>query len=333
MGPITLPAMEKSGFPPELAAAVVCASSALGPIIPPSATIPTVYAILCTAFPGACTFSQYWVFMWGISLWFILQRVIALFIRVKQYHIGPIAREHRPRLRDALRSGWKAVFLPVVVLFPFLFDNLASGTLITARLGAEGAAAFTSALLATVPSLAVLYVLIIAKNQIRLRDFGKIFRDNIPEIAPIVILILAGFILGSVFADTGISDALNQMIQVNGIPFWAVCTVLPLVITVLGMFLEPMSIILLFGSTVITLGASVGINPILMSGVLVVLTHGMGQMTPPFALTFYIPVVMARANLRKSIKEIVFWCALQYLFVVLVLFGVLPVLGLVPFAA
>lgn len=95
------------------------------------------------------------------------------------------------------------------------------------------------------------------------------------------------------------------------------------------MFFEPLSLGLLFGPTIIMAGVAVGINPMLMCGTLNVMTHAMGQMTPPFALTFYVPVSMAKADLWKSTKEVALWCLIQFIFIVLVLYKILPVAGLV----
>ena len=67
-GVFTIPAMKRSGFPPELAANVEAHSSTMGNMIPPAGMIATAFAILDKMYPGKYTISQYWLLLWGIAL-------------------------------------------------------------------------------------------------------------------------------------------------------------------------------------------------------------------------------------------------------------------------
>ncbi len=165
VGVITIPTMKRCGFTAEQAGCVEMAASALGPVIPPSGSVVAIFGLLVVAFPGCCTFSQFWVMMWGISLIFILQRFITLFIIVKKEHIKPMPANQIPPLKKTLKEGWSALILPVIIAAPFIFDAVCSEGFITDRLGAEGAAAFTSVLLVVIPSIAIIYVLIIRDNR------------------------------------------------------------------------------------------------------------------------------------------------------------------------
>lgn len=331
VGPIMIPVMKKTGYSPELAATVVCSASALGPIIPPSGTIVVIYGLLMQVYPDCVSFSQFWLMMWGISIWFILQRVLILAVRIKMLGIKPVPKDELPNMKEVLKKGWKALLIPVLILGFFLFDNRFNSTLVTARLGAEGAAVFSGSLLAIVPAIASLFTLAISHKKIKLPDIPKLFYEEIPQIAPCVIMTAAGFALGNAFNGTGLNAAIAGLVEGQHIPKLAAILVIPLVYTVMGMFFEGLSINYMIGTTCIILGHAVGINPILMGGMLGVMSHAQGQMTPPFALTFYIPLVMAKANLTKTVKEVALWCVTQYVFIVLVLAGVLPILGLIPF--
>ena len=61
VGVVAIPAMKKTGFRPEHAAAVEMAASALAPTIPPSGTVTSSFAVLISVFPLCCSFSQYWL--------------------------------------------------------------------------------------------------------------------------------------------------------------------------------------------------------------------------------------------------------------------------------
>jgi len=331
VGPIMIPVMKKTGFSSELAATVVCAASALGPIIPPSGTIVVIYGLLMQVYPDCVPFSQFWMMMWGISIWFILQRVMVLAVRVKMLGIKAVPKDQLPDLKEALKKGWKALFIPVLIFGLFLFDNRYNSTFIASRLGSEGATIFSASLLAIVPAVASLFALIISRKKIRVPDIPKLFYEEIPQIAPCVIMTAAGFALGNAFNGTGLNAAIAGLVEGKQVSKIATILVIPLIYTFMGMFFEGLSINYMIGTTCIILGHAVGINPILMGGMLGVMSHAQGQMTPPFALTFYIPMVMAKADFRKMVKEVVLWCTTQYFFIVLVLAGILPILGLIPF--
>ncbi|MBP3348579.1 MAG: TRAP transporter large permease subunit, partial [Clostridia bacterium] len=76
-GAITIPAMKRSGFPAELAANVESNSSYMGNMIPPSSNIVAAMGAYLAIYPDApLTTGQFWIILWGISLWFVAQRMI-----------------------------------------------------------------------------------------------------------------------------------------------------------------------------------------------------------------------------------------------------------------
>ena len=334
IGSITIPAMKKTGFSAELAAAVGTASSSLGPLLPPSGAIITAYGFLVALYPEACTLSQFWIIMWGIGLWLILQRFITLFFYVRHNHIGAIPPDERPRFAESVKKGWKTLLLPLIILLPFMLDSTLT-PFYQRQLGAEGASILSKSLLVIVPSIASAYTLLIAKNKSvfdakKYRDF---FVETIEQISPVAVMVFAGFAFGELFSDIGVGKAIASVLAGSNISKWVVIFVVPLIWAVLGMFLEPLVILFMIGEAVIALAASVGINPILMAGVSIAIGHVMANMTPPFATTFFVSVGIANADFAQTTKIITVWCVIQYLFIILMLSGILPVLGLIPFTS
>lgn len=335
VGVITIPTMKRSGFSAELAGSVEMAASALGPVIPPSGSVIAVFGLLIAAFPNSCTFSQFWVMMWGISLIFIVQRLITMFIFVKAEHIKPMPKEQIPSLKKALKEGWAALLMVALIAAPFIFDAVCNETIVTARLGADGASAFTAALLGVVPSVAILYVLFIReekeKDRLTFRNFAKKFKNDIPAIAPVSVMVFGGFGLSEVFNDIGVGAALERVAMNMDIRPWFVIFILPLILTFLGMFLETLSIMLIVSTPIIVICAAMGMNPILIAGMLNVMIQAMGHMTPPFALTFNVSMGIAEADYMGMTKKALVWCLFQYIATVLVLSGIIPVPGTPPF--
>ncbi|MBQ9968245.1 MAG: TRAP transporter large permease subunit, partial [Oscillospiraceae bacterium] len=112
-GPITIPAMIKSGFPKELAGNITSASSYLGNMIPPSANIVAALGAYTALYPASgMTDSQFWLVCWGCSLWFILQRLLTVYAFCKYYKVKPLSKEELPTVRQAIRTGWQGLLLP-----------------------------------------------------------------------------------------------------------------------------------------------------------------------------------------------------------------------------
>jgi TRAP-type C4-dicarboxylate transport system permease large subunit len=185
------------------------------------------------------------------------------------------------------------------------------------------------------PSIAIAFVIWIGVskgNKITFNSFFRMFESAINNIAPVTMMVFGGLAISEVFQKIGIGDAIAQMMEGLHIELWMVALVFPVVFAFLGMFLEGLTIIYMLGNVFIIMAHSVGINPILAAAMLPVVVTVMGYMTPPFAITFHICLGIADADFLKATKIIILWCVTQYIVQALILFGVLPVPGLVPFA-
>ncbi len=98
-GVFTIPAMKRSGFPDYLASNICMASSTMGNMIPPAGIIVASFGVLTTLYgEDAYTMSQFWMLMWGISLWFILQRAVTIFSFVSITILTPCLATKSPVL-------------------------------------------------------------------------------------------------------------------------------------------------------------------------------------------------------------------------------------------
>lgn len=89
-GVFTIPAMKRSGFPAHLAANVEAHASTMGNMIPPAGMIATAFAALNVLYPDQYTMPQYWMLLWGIALWFVLQRILTLYFMCRYYKVEPM---------------------------------------------------------------------------------------------------------------------------------------------------------------------------------------------------------------------------------------------------
>lgn len=328
-GVFTIPAMKKSGFPPHFAANVEAASSTMGNMIPPAGVI--VAALACyNEFSGnEMSQSTFWIVCWGISLWFIVQRVLTLFIYCKIKKVEPMKQEDIPSVQQAFREGGVFLLLPVVILLPFILDYFLKPTFFTARLG-TGAGNLSSSLLLFTPGMAAVVALLLTRrsNKVPFHELIESLSKSVKAIVPISATIFFSYCISNLFTTTNIGVEMGEYIQSWNLSSVALCFIIPFITAVLGMVIPGSAQTKIFGTTIISVLAAAGIDPLLAAAMLPAITGAMEGMTPPLALCTYTAMGIAGADMKKTTINAYLWIGLHYLLSVMCLLGLLPVLGL-----
>ncbi|MBQ9964987.1 MAG: TRAP transporter large permease subunit [Clostridia bacterium] len=331
-GVFTIPAMIRSGFPPHLAANVEAQSSTMGNMIPPAGMIAIAFAALDTLYPNTYTMSQYWMLLWGIALWFILQRIVTLYIMCRYYHVEPMKKEEIPSLRQSLKRGWKAVFLPIIVFVPFLLTSEFESFFVS-RLGTDGTKALNNSLLLFIPSLIVLAGVLLSGKETRktmtLPTMCKEIHKGMLKVVPTASLVLFAYFVSNVFEDLNVEAAIGDFISSMQLPLWVLAIVLPLFTAVLGMLLPGSTQVKIFGGIIIAVMAAAGGNPMLAAGMLPCICGAMHGVTPPYCACVYTGMGIAQSELKPTLLNCTVWVILHYLLSVVILLGWLPIWGLV----
>ena len=330
-GSITIPAMKKTGFPPELAANVESTASYLGNMIPPSANIVAALGAYMAVYPDSgLTTGRFWIVCWGISLWFILSRILQLFAFCKYYKIKPMAKGDIPNIKETLKNGWTGLLLPVIILAPFIFDSVCNAGFITARLGEAGAKHFSSSLLIFVAGIASLYGILAAKDRksITIKSLIETFAKGVKGLSPIVATCIFGYTIGALFEHIEAGAQMQVVFESLNIGKLGLALFIPLITCFISMVIPGSSIVVMFGSVFITLFASAGVNPLLVAAMLPCMCGVMCGITPPFALGMYAGMSIAKSDFSKTLKNDLWWVAVQYILEVVVLLELLPILGL-----
>lgn len=330
-GSLTIPAMKKSGFPPELAANVESNSSYMGNMIPPSSNIVAALGAFTALYPQSnMTTGQFWIVLWGISLWFVLQRIVTLMAFCKYYKVRPMNKEDLPNLRQTLKEGWQGLLLPVVILLPFILDYLFKNSFFTQRLGATGAKYMSSSLLLFIPGIAALYSCLIApdKKMVTPHKIALMFANGVKTIAPAVGVCVLGYMIGSLFADLNVAAEMEAFIMSVNFSKLGLVLFISLLTCFLGMVIPGSSLVVIFGPVFITTFASVGVDPVLAAAMLPCICGVMCGITPPLGLGMYAGMSLAESDFDKTFKNNLFWVAGQFIMEVVVLMGWLPILGL-----
>ncbi len=330
-GVITIPAMIKSGFPRELAGNIESNASYLGNMIPPSSNIVAALGAFMALYPNSeITTGQFWVILWGVSIWFIIQRLLMVYGFCKYYKVKPLAKEELPNFKESLKIGWQGLLLPFIILVPFVLDYLFKDTFFTARLGEAGAKALSSSMLLFVPGIAAIYACIITKEKavVKIDQLADMFAKGVKSISPTIGVCLFGYMIGALFADLNVATEMETFILSFSFSKLGMVLFLCVITCILGMVIPGSSIVVLFGPVFITSFASVGISPLLAAAMLPCICGVMCGITPPLGLGMYAGMTISGADFNKTFWNNMWWVAAQFILEVVVLLGFLPIIGL-----
>ncbi len=330
-GAITIPAMKRSGFPAELAANVESNASYMGNMIPPSSNIVAALGAFTALYPATdLTTGQFWIILWGISLWFVLQRVLMVWAFCKYYKVQPMAKEELPSFKESMKEGWQGLFLPVIILLPFVLDYLFKDNFFTARLGAQGAKYLSSSLLLFIGGIASIYACLICKDKklVSINNLAKMFGNAVKSIAPAIGVCVFGYMIGSLFSDLNVAADLGDIIAAW--QFGKLGTVIAVcaITCFMGMVIPGSSLVVIFGSVFITVLANVGCDPLLVAAMLPCICGVMCGITPPLGLGMYAGMTLAESDFTKTFNNNLWWVGAQFVLQIVVLMGWLPILGL-----
>jgi len=330
-GAITIPAMKKSGFPAELAANVESNASYMGNMIPPSSNIVAALGAFTALYPASnMTTGQFWIVLWGISLWFVLQRILTLFAFCKYYKVRPMSKEDLPGFKESLKYGWQGLLLPVIILLPFVLDYLFKDNFFTSRLGATGAKYMSSSLLIFIPGIASIFSCLITKDKktVTPHKIAIMLGNGVKSIAPAIGVCVIGYMIGALFNDMNVAVEMEAFILGVNFSKFGLVVFICVLTCFLGMVIPGSSLIVIFGPVFITTLASVGVNAVLAAAMLPCICGVMCGITPPLGLGMYAGMSLAESDFGKTFKNNLFWVAGQFIMEVVVLMGWLPILGL-----
>lgn len=330
-GSITIPAMKRSGFPAELAANVESNASYLGNMIPPSSNIVAAMGAFVALYPTQeLTTGKFWIILWGISLWFVLLKIVTLWLFCKYYKIKPMKKEDIPNMKEVFKTSWQGLLLPIIILLPFVLDYFFKDTFFTARLGAQGAKYFSSSMLLFIAGIASLYTCLITKDKksVTPHKIAKMFAGSVKSIAPAIGVCVFGYMLGALFADLNVATDMEMFITSMHFSKLGMVLFICILTCFLGMVIPGSSLVVIFGPVFISTLATVGVDPLLAAAMLPCICGVMCGITPPLALGLYAGMSLAESDFGKTVKNDLWWVFGQFALEVIVLMGFLPILGL-----
>jgi tripartite ATP-independent transporter DctM subunit len=296
LGTILIPAMSRQGMPSAYAAALVGVSAIMGPIIPPSITM-IVYGVLSGASIGQ-------LFLAGVVPGILITCGFLAYVtwRAKRDNFPTTEKTDWAERRTAIVRTLPALLLPLIII-----------------VGIKGGV-FTATESAAVAVAYALFIGLVYRDLNASRIWQALVVTAIGTSAIMFIIAMAS-IVSFVFAIENVpANVARTVLSISDNP-WFVLLMLNCVLLLLGMFLEPITILILTMPILLQMAKIIGMD-LVQFGMMVVLNVVIGLATPPVGICLFITCAISGRSLVEVSRE-----ALPLL---LIAFLVLALVALVP---
>ncbi len=279
IGKMTIPELEKRGYPKKMVLGTLAGSGTLGFLIPPSIIL-IVYGVsaevsisrlfIAGVLPGMMLVS---LFMGYTVIWSILHR-------------DQIPSDDKNLNKLSLRQKLYATrrLFPVMGLILFVLGSIYAGW----------ATATEAAALGVLGAL----VLSLVTGNLSLNTFKESLLGATRTSCMITFIIAGAAFLSLAMGFTGIPRMLAEQISAMGLSPIHLIIVLTLFFMVLGFFLDGISMVVLTTSIILPMVEKSGIN-LLWFGIYVVLVVEMSQITPPVGFNLFVIQGLTKTNILR----------------------------------
>jgi len=281
VGAVMIAAMKRAGYPDAYSASVVGAAAATDILIPPSVAF-IVYSVLV---PGASVPALFAAGMVPGILAGLALIVPAVWL-ARTHRMG--AREgdvERPAFWASLREAAWGLAAPVLIL------------------GGMRMGWFTPTEAAVVAVFYGLFIGMVVHRTIRVRDLFDIFREAGETSAIILIVVSLAGIFAFSLSTLGVIDPVTNAIVNSGLGEWGVMALIVLLLIVAGMFLDGISIFLIFVPLLLPIAQHFSWD-LVWFGVILTLMVALGQFTPPLAVNLMVSCRIARVPIEDTVRWI-----------------------------
>ena len=283
IGSMAIPEMVRRGYNKSLALGATAAGGTLGILIPPSISM-IVYGVITDTSIGH-------LFMAGIVPGLLLATllsltIVAMVIRNPTW-APPVTEVPAPI------EKWKALaaVMPVLLLAALVIGSIYSGAATPTEAGAVGAAG----------ALAIAF----GMRRLTFAVLTHSLQKTIRTTAMFLLLLTGGLFSSYLLARLGIPQAMSDFLTGLPLPSWAIMAIINITLLILGMFMDPGSIVVIVIPIFIKTIVNLGYDPVWF-GVVVTIQSEIAAITPPvgfnlFVLKSVVPGVQLQDVARGSV--------------------------------
>lgn len=279
LGAIEIEAMEENGYKSEDAIAVTLASSAIGPIFPPSIPL-IIYASIAQVSSLRILVAG---MLPGITMTVVMLIQVAIMARIHNYPRGEMDLSFRERIRVQLHA------LPALLAPIILLAGLVTGAYSPTELA----------------SVAAVYAFIVGLLYYKsgLKSFLPAIRKTVRDVGNVMLIAAAAFLFSYVMTIEQIPRYVTQIFLGLTDNLVVVVLVTNLLLLVLGMFLPMMFAILVLSPIIVPVLASFGMDPIHI-GVMIVFNLVIGIYTPPYGNGLFLASAMTGRPVLRIVRAL-----------------------------
>jgi len=279
LGYVEIEEMTKAGYDRGFSTAVTLASCTIGPIIPPSIHM-IMYAVIAQVSIGK-------LFIAGIIPGIIIGLILMITIRImvkNGYTVCPLERKKSLKeIGKEFKNSILSLLAPVIILW-----GIVSGFTTPAEAGI----------------LAILYSLLLSfiYKEFSLKKVVKIFEEAILNFSEIMVLVGIAISMGWVLTYTRVPNNLAELIlNISQNPY-IILLIINICLIVLGIFINPLAVLLITTPIFVPLIEEVGID-LIHFGVIMSYTTLIGLFTPPAAVGLYVGAKTAGITFEDTFKS------------------------------
>lgn len=278
LGRVFIPAMVKQGYTPAYAAAVTASSSIIGPMVPPS-LVAVIYGSMTGLSIGALMAAT---LIPGLLIGLVQMLLVA--VQARRHNFPRVEMDRSPAV--AVRATGQALvplMIPVIIL-----AGLMGGLMTPTEAGAVAAG----------------YALVVATlvyRSLRLGTLGEVFQRSALFSGQLLIIVGCGAAFSWVMGMENVPRMVAGWIGGWEMDYLGTLLVFNAILLVLGMFIDPTTVIILFGPILSAAAVHAGIDP-LHFGVIAILNLNIGLLTPPLGVCLFAAERIAGCGLGALIK-------------------------------
>lgn len=288
IGSVLIPAMEKKGYPRNLAGAIAAASGELGVIIPPS--IPMIVYALSANVSVADLFLA--GVLPGLFIGATLIGTVYVLARINGFdvvgHIG--FGQWLRNLVYALRRAALAILMPVLIL------------------GGIYGGLFTATEASVIAVVYGLFIGIYVYKEISWKDVLPMLGSS--AVTSSIILMIVGFasIFAYILTVNQVPHRVGEFIAgISKDPVFFLLMV-NILLLVTGMFMETLAAIIILAPILAPAAIQYGIDPVHF-GIVMIVNLAVGMVTPPIGVNLFIVCQVARIKLEQLVRPLLIFLA------------------------
>jgi tripartite ATP-independent transporter DctM subunit len=281
VGSMLIPAMIKDRYAPNFAAAITAASSAVGPIIPPSLAM-VIYGSMGNVSVGR-------LFLGGAIPGFILGAYLMVYsyLLAKRRNFGAIQGHEGfslKRLYRSLRSGFLPLMIPIIVV-----GGIVGGVFTPTESGA-------------VATMVAIILGVFVYRRIGWRELADSALNTIYMMGSVLIIVAGAATFGWILSIEGAGELLgDNLLRISKNPI-IIMLIINALLLIFGCFIETVALLILLTPILLPVVVKVGYDPVHF-GVIMVFNLTIGLTTPPLGLCIFVASGIADISVKDFMRE------------------------------